>query len=114
MTTMSTLLLTQPLNINDINIKFDDDDEEEALPQETMTIDTMIDDKELLAILGLNSSSLLLDWDEVPELSEGEEENHHDNKRKWQDDDDDILAQFDFEEVNLIYQTTHNTPRNKK
>lgn len=78
----------------------------------------VIDDDELLAILGLPASvptsatsttvnspvneSSLLDWDNMPELSESEEEyiikpQLINNKRKFEED---IFAQFDFEEAN--------------
>ncbi|KAI8048242.1 hypothetical protein BDF21DRAFT_433628 [Thamnidium elegans] len=98
------LLLVQPLKLDDINMNLKDDDEE----QELASIDHVIDDSELLAILGFPSATEngLLDWDDMPELSEGEEDDH---KRKYADDDDDIFSQFDFEEVNLIYPTTTTT-----
>ncbi|CEP09251.1 hypothetical protein [Parasitella parasitica] len=85
----------------------------------------LIDDDELLAILGLPVSSVsssatsttvnspvnessLLDWEDMPELSEGEEDYSFSvadltlqvpptNKRKF---DDDIFAQYDFVEAN--------------
>ncbi|KAL9548430.1 hypothetical protein MBANPS3_005677 [Mucor bainieri] len=77
----------------------------------------VIDDDELLAILGLPASAStsatsttvnspvnelsLLDWNDMPELSESEEEylvEHYSNtnKRKFEDD---IFAQYDFEDA---------------
>ncbi|KAI8647304.1 hypothetical protein BD408DRAFT_408961 [Parasitella parasitica] len=79
-----------------------------------------IDDDELLAILGLPVSASssttsttvnspvnelsLLDWEDMPELSEGEEDypsveplQLSTNKRKLEED---IFAQYDFEETN--------------
>lgn len=93
-----SLLLAQPLKFDDINMSFKEE-------EELASIDHVIDDSELLAILGFPSAAEngLLDWDDMPELSEGEEDDH---KRKYADDDDDIFSQFDFEEVNLLYPTT--------
>lgn len=84
------------------------------------TID-IVDDVELLAILGLTSpprspcdttSFVVLDWDDMPELSVSEEDEEEDDnvsvnnkKRKYEEDeeeDEDIFAQFDFVEVSPI------------
>ncbi|GAA5811243.1 hypothetical protein MFLAVUS_004675 [Mucor flavus] len=96
-----SLLLVQPLKFDDINMSFKEEEKEQ---EELASIDHVIDDSELLAILGFPSAAEngLLDWDDMPELSEGEEDDH---KRKYADDDDDIFSQFDFEEVNLLYPT---------
>lgn len=89
--------------------------------QQTINI---VDDVELLAILGLTSpprspylcntdSLAVLDWDDMPELSATEEDededtlsvsNNSNKKRKLEDDEenDDIFAKFDFVEVSLI------------
>ncbi|CAO3636954.1 unnamed protein product [Mucor hiemalis] len=82
------------------------------------TID-IVDDVELLAILGLsapssptlcdNTSIAVLDWEDMPELSEEEDEddnnsinnNNNNNKRKFNDEDEDIFAEFDFVEVSI-------------
>ncbi|KAK4514217.1 uncharacterized protein ATC70_001805 [Mucor velutinosus] len=133
------MLLIQPLKIDDINIVIKDIDDEDDQPQPQLSqhpiqlqpfsqpqpqhpallspID-VIDDDELLAILGLPASASssaasttvnspvnelsLLDWNDMPELSEGEEEylvkpHSTANKRKFEDD---IFAEYDFEEAN--------------
>lgn len=74
----------------------------------------IVDDVELLAILGLsapssptlcdNTSIAVLDWEDMPELSEEEDEDdsnsiNNNNKRKFNDEDEDIFAEFDFVEV---------------
>lgn len=69
----------------------------------------VVDDVELLAILGLasppTSPSLcddmaVLDWDDMPELSEDEDVNESVLvKRKY--DEDDLFAEYDFIEVTL-------------
>lgn len=69
----------------------------------------VVDDVELLAILGLSSpptspylcdSMAVLDWDDMPELSEEEDEDDNQSvKRKY--DEEDIFAEYDFIEVTL-------------
>lgn len=143
----SNMLLIQPLKIDDINIVIKDIDDEDGdkqsqqqqvqqqaflsvqlLSQQQQQAQAqhssllspidVIDDDELLAILGLPASvstsatsttvnspvneSSLLDWNDMPELSESEEEYIIEpplinNKRKFEED---IFAQFDFEEAN--------------
>lgn len=77
----------------------------------------IVDDVELLAILGLsapssptlcdnNTSIAVLDWEDMPELSEEEDEDdsnsiNTNNKRKYNDEDEDIFAEFDFVEVSI-------------
>lgn len=73
----------------------------------------VVDDKELLAILGLCSppsspylcnSIAVLDWDDMPELSEAEDEDDNQSvqtKRKYHDDEVDIFAEYDFIEVSI-------------
>lgn len=123
-----------------INILADEEEEEQPLlttnqdflpitlddivSANTSTINNMID-AELLAILGFpqpsNSnlttptlsfidSNTLLDWEDMPELSENEDDlvaSGPSLKRKATDDTEeeaeDVFAQFDFEEVNLLY-----------
>lgn len=105
--TQSEMLLVQPLNLDEINLKLKDDEEEEQEKQQAnCQIDDatiIIDDVELLAILGMPSLTNtavnspvdeqgILDWNGMPEL-------YSDNKRKREDYDDeefDIFAQFDF------------------
>ncbi|CAO3651663.1 unnamed protein product [Mucor fragilis] len=133
------MLLIQPLKIDDINIVIKDIDDEDDQPQpqpfsypvqlqsfsqqqlqhpSSLSPIDVIDDDELLAILGLPASTStsvtsttvnspvnklsLLDWEDMPELSESEEEylvepQFITNKRKFEDD---IFAQYDFEETN--------------
>ncbi|KAI9020736.1 hypothetical protein CLU79DRAFT_836095 [Phycomyces nitens] len=68
----------------------------------------VVDDAELLAILGLPflfeedlTSLAALDWDDMPELSEEEDDDCASlgGKRRRQDDDDDLFAQLDFIDV---------------
>jgi hypothetical protein len=148
------LLLVQPLKIDDIQINILPDEEEQEpqalLDQDIIqqalypitepTIDNIIDDAELLAILGFPpsqkttptlsfiDSNTLLDWEDMPELSESEDDSSAplSLKRKATDEDDeeveDFFAQYDFEEVNLIYPTSEQQqqaeapeePTNKK
>ncbi|OAC99029.1 hypothetical protein MUCCIDRAFT_157115 [Mucor lusitanicus CBS 277.49] len=134
------MLLIQPLKIDDINIVIKDMDDEDDQPQppqlsqypvqfqpfsqpqlqhpSSLSPIDVIDDDELLAILGLPASTStsvtsttvnspvnelsLLDWSDMPELSESEEEYYAEpqfntNKRKFEED---IFAQYDFEETN--------------
>jgi len=138
----SSMLLIQPLKIDDINIVIKDMDEDDEQPQQPQSYQhsvqlqpfsqhpqhpaslspiDVIDDDELLAILGFPVSTStsatsttinspvnefsLLDWEDMPELSESEEEylavepQSAANKRKFEDD---IFAQYDFEEANPV------------
>ncbi|KAI8378052.1 uncharacterized protein BYT42DRAFT_572552 [Radiomyces spectabilis] len=89
----------------------------------TPSVPDVVDDAELLAILGLpaptaplsesNSSSsstttasmdppVVLDWDDMPELLEEEDDendSHHAGKKRSRDDEDDLFATLDFVEV---------------
>ncbi|KAG2201011.1 hypothetical protein INT47_006555 [Mucor saturninus] len=79
------------------------------------TSSVVVDDIELLAILGLTSPSpcsslcnnenedsmAVLDWDDMPELSEDEDASTDTVvKRKY--DEEDLFAEFDFIEVTLL------------
>ncbi|OBZ84265.1 hypothetical protein A0J61_07690 [Choanephora cucurbitarum] len=99
-------------------------------PMDLNTVTATVDDAELLTILGLsslpsspvmcNDRLAVLDWDDMPELSEeeGEEEEDDDsivtNKRKHSDDD--LFAEFDFVEVPLMEQAqdTEETDQKKR
>jgi hypothetical protein len=75
-------------------------------------ITATVDDVELLNILGITSTPsspqqpiVVLDWEDMPELSEAEEEDDENQstttqqKRKYNEDDFDLFAEFDFVEV---------------
>jgi hypothetical protein len=79
--------------------------------QETLNVITAtVDDVELLNILGITSApsspqqpAVVLDWDDMPELSEEEEDDDEQStttqKRKYNEDEYDLFAEFDFVEV---------------
>ncbi|KAI9481314.1 MAG: hypothetical protein EXX96DRAFT_566212 [Benjaminiella poitrasii] len=122
----NSMLLVQPLNINEINIKIVDDTINDQQQQgKPVTPIDVIDDAELLAILGLPSPNTsttaipVLDWDDddmIPELlSESEEEDNNtvtttssNSSKRKRNDGDDLFAQFDFEEVTLLYPSDNN------
>jgi Mrp family chromosome partitioning ATPase len=99
--TQSEMLLVQPLNLDEINLKLKD--EEEVEKEQVKLEEIVIDDVELLAILGMPSlcntamnspvdEQGILDWDDMPQLC-------NENKRKREeseDEDFDIFAQFVF------------------
>ncbi|KAI8984654.1 hypothetical protein BDF20DRAFT_999607 [Mycotypha africana] len=149
----SPMLLVQPLKLDEINLKMDEpeEDQEEQAQKAAITPIDVIDDVELLAILGLptptptvistdfstmmsnnnngpnflasspccNTPALtdenaFLDWDDMPELSEGEEEpdtaslTPNSRKRKSSYDDEDIFAELDFEDA-ILYPAAAGT-----
>lgn len=106
--TQSEMLLVQPLNLDEINLKLKDDEEDQKDPIDDTTV--IIDDVELLAILGIPSLTNtaanspvdeqgILDWDDIPPVEPQ-------NKRKREEEEFDIFAQFDF--VDAVF------PVNKK
>jgi hypothetical protein len=118
------MLLIQPLKVEDINIHIKEDDAQQLPPSNQMPqvspIVDMIDDIELLAILGLpptittsssNTTSpvsldaCLLDWNNMPELLSDESESvasTTNNTMKRKHDNDELFALFDFEEYQPI------------
>jgi hypothetical protein len=124
MTDLPSMLLVQPLNIEDIDIHIKEDEQEHAqpppsvitnqIPQVSPVID-MIDDAELLAILGLSPMTMsamaspvslddcLLNWDHMPDLLSDESESVvSTSTKKRKQDDDELFALFDFEEFEPI------------
>ncbi|KAI8079003.1 uncharacterized protein B0P05DRAFT_542002 [Gilbertella persicaria] len=77
------------------------------------TVTATVDDIELLNILGLtsipsspnlcNDSLAVLDWDDMPELSEEDDDDSSIvTKRKHEDEEEDIFAELDFVEVPFV------------
>lgn len=108
MTTHTISVTTPPVTDTIIPKDAPDINQEETLNVITATVD----DVELLNILGIKSTptspqlpTVVLDWDDMPELSEAEEdddENHStttQQKRKYNEDEYDPFAGFDFVEV---------------
>ncbi|KAI8879067.1 hypothetical protein K501DRAFT_287548 [Backusella circina FSU 941] len=91
-----TLLLAQPF-------EFKNKQEEKSTittDQQQVTPTDIVDDAELLAILGIPIPvTAVLDWDDMPELSESDSDECIDSKKRKHDDDDDddLFAGFDFE-----------------
>ncbi|KAI9470730.1 MAG: hypothetical protein EXX96DRAFT_611895 [Benjaminiella poitrasii] len=73
----------------------------------TTTTTPIVDDVELLNILGLQQPLAVLDWDDdMPEMEDDDKESiitHKEKKHNEEDDDDDgIFAEFEFIEVEPI------------
>lgn len=117
------MLLVQPLKIEDINIHIKEEDDTQQEPQPSSNqiprvspIVDMIDDAELLAILGIPPTSItqvttspvsiedcLLDWDNMPELlSDGNESVASTTQTQKRKHDDELFVLLDFEEYKPI------------
>lgn len=85
----------------------------------TMVIDTVVDDIELLAILGISPKIAVLDWDDMPELDDDlddddkESTTTQDCKRKYSDEEENVFNQFDFIEVSTVV-NEEKEPESKK
>jgi hypothetical protein len=96
--TKKTLLLAQPFEFK--NKQQEEEKKSTIATDQQVTPTDIVDDAELLAILGIPIPvTAVLDWEDMPELSESDNDEFVDSKKRKHDDDDDddLFAGFDFE-----------------